>query len=116
MNKFVSQTEKALKKKKKRWTTKGRQVEEKYLEEIKAIFKNRLIKRDELIENLHLIQDNFGILYSLPNYSIELSLDKKQSYIISSNAGSKPQNSKQVADWIKKQKVSFDKIQVEILT
>ncbi len=41
--------------------------------------------------------------------SLELSIDKKQSYIISSNAGSKPQNPKQVADWIKKQKVSFDK-------
>ena len=32
MNKFVPQTDIALKKKKKRWTTKGRQVENKYLE------------------------------------------------------------------------------------
>ena len=63
MNNFIQQTDKALKKKKKRWTTKGRQVEISYLEEIKNIFKDKVIQRDELIENLHLIQDNFGVLY-----------------------------------------------------
>tara|TARA_Y100000590_G_scaffold335950_1_gene382482 strand:+ start:6069 stop:7772 length:1704 start_codon:yes stop_codon:yes gene_type:complete len=63
MNNFIQQTNKILKKKKKRWTTKGRQVDPKYLEEIKNIFKDKKIKRDELIENLHLIQDNFGVLY-----------------------------------------------------
>ncbi len=63
MNKFVPQTDIALKKKKKRWTTKGRQVEDKYLEEIKKLFSNITIKRDELIEYLHLLQDNFGALY-----------------------------------------------------
>ena len=40
MNNFIQQTDKALKKKKKRWTTKGRQVEISYLEEIKNIFKD----------------------------------------------------------------------------
>ena len=63
MNKFIPQTDIALKKKKKRWTTKGRQVEDKYLEEIKKLFSNITIKRDELIEYLHLLQDNFGALY-----------------------------------------------------
>ena len=63
MNKFIPQTDISLKKKKKRWTTKGRQVEDKYLEEIKKLFSNITIKRDELIEYLHLLQDNFGALY-----------------------------------------------------
>ena len=63
MNKFISQTNKALKKKKKRWTAKGRQVEDNYLEEVKKIFENISFKRDELIEYLHLLQDNFGVLY-----------------------------------------------------
>ena len=63
MNKFIQQTDKALKKKKKRWTSKGRQVEDKYLVDLEKIFKDKVIKRDELIEYLHLIQDNFGVLY-----------------------------------------------------
>ena len=63
MNNFIQQTDKALKKKKKRWTTKGRQVEEKYLAEVQQLFKNVIIKRDELIEYLHKLQDNFGVLY-----------------------------------------------------
>tara|TARA_Y100001970_G_scaffold130204_1_gene160571 strand:+ start:3873 stop:5576 length:1704 start_codon:yes stop_codon:yes gene_type:complete len=63
MNKFVQQTDQALKKKKKRWTTKGRGVEDKYLSEVKSLFKNKIIKRDELIEYLHLLQDSFGVLY-----------------------------------------------------
>ena len=63
MNNFIQQTDKALKKKKKRWTSKGRQVEDKYLADLEKIFKDKVIKRDELIEYLHLIQDNFGVLY-----------------------------------------------------
>ena len=63
MNNFIQQTDKALKKKKKRWTTKGRQVEEKYLAEVEKLFENISIKRDELIEYLHKLQDNFGVLY-----------------------------------------------------
>ena len=63
MKKFISQTNYALKKKKKRWTTKGRQVEDKYLKEVQNLFSNIIIKRDELIEYLHMIQDKFGVLY-----------------------------------------------------
>ena len=63
MNNFIQQTDKALKKKKKRWTTKGRQVEEKYLAEVEKLFENISIKRDELIEYLHKLQDKFGVLY-----------------------------------------------------
>ena len=63
MNNFIQQTDKALKKKKKRWTTKGRQVEEKYLAEVEKLFESISIKRDELIEYLHKLQDNFGVLY-----------------------------------------------------
>ena len=38
MDKFVSQTETSLKKKKRRWTPKGRQVEDKYLDEVSKLF------------------------------------------------------------------------------
>ena len=40
MNNFIQQTDKALKKKKKRWTTKGRQVEDKYLNEVQDLLKD----------------------------------------------------------------------------
>ena len=63
MKNFISQTNKVLKKKKKRWTTKGRQVEDKYLQEVHNLFSDITIKRDELIEYLHIIQDKFGVLY-----------------------------------------------------
>ena len=63
MDNFNSQTNKALKGKKKRWKPKGRQVEQKILDEINVIFKNVTIKRDELIEYLHLLQDNYGVLF-----------------------------------------------------
>ena len=43
MNKFISQTNTALKKKKKRWTTKGRQVEDIFLNEVSKL--KRLKKR-----------------------------------------------------------------------
>ncbi len=63
MNKFVSQTETSLKKKKRRWTPKGRQVEDIYLDEVSKLFSGLIFKRDELIEYLHILQDKFGVLY-----------------------------------------------------
>tara|TARA_B100000965_G_scaffold386872_1_gene389560 strand:- start:934 stop:2637 length:1704 start_codon:yes stop_codon:yes gene_type:complete len=63
MKNFISQTNSALKKKKKRWTAKGRQVEDIYLNEIQDLLKNINIKRDELVEYLHLLQDKYGVLY-----------------------------------------------------
>ncbi len=63
MDKFVSQTETSLKKKKRRWTPKGRQVEDKYLDEVSKLFSGLILKRDELIEYLHTLQDKFGVLY-----------------------------------------------------
>ena len=63
MDKFVSQTETSLKKKKRRWTPKGRQVEDKYLDEVTKLFSGLIFKRDELIEYLHILQDKFGVLY-----------------------------------------------------
>ncbi len=63
MDKFVSQTESSLKKKKRRWTPKGRQVEDKYLDQVSKLFSGLIFKRDELIEYLHILQDKFGVLY-----------------------------------------------------
>ena len=63
MDKFVSQTESSLKKKKRRWSTKGRQLEDNYLDEVSRLFDQIDFQRDELIEYLHIIQDNFGVLY-----------------------------------------------------
>ena len=63
MDNFNSQNNKALKGKKKRWRPKGRQVEQKVLDEINGLFQNITIKRDELIEYLHLLQDNYGVLF-----------------------------------------------------
>ena len=63
MDKFISQTETSLKKKKRRWTPKGRQVEDKYLDEVSKLFSGLIFKRDELIEYLHILQDKFGVLY-----------------------------------------------------
>ena len=63
MDNFNSQTNKALKGKKKRWKPKGRQVEQLILDEISLLFQNITIKRDELIEYLHLLQDNYGVLF-----------------------------------------------------
>ena len=63
MQNFISQNHSALKKKKKRWTTKGRQIEDKFLDEVKKLFSETKFKRDELIEYLHKLQDNFGVLY-----------------------------------------------------
>ena len=63
MDKFVSQTENSLKKKKRRWTPKGRQVDDNYLNEVSKLFTGTEFKRDELIEYLHVLQDNFGVLY-----------------------------------------------------
>ena len=63
MKNFNSQNENALKVKKKRWQPKGRQVEQKYLDEIEILFANINIKRDELIEYFHLLQDKYGVLF-----------------------------------------------------
>jgi len=63
MNNFISQNQSAFKKKKKRWKPKGRQVEKEAFEKIQSLFSNKNIIRDELIEYLHLLQDQFGFLY-----------------------------------------------------
>ena len=63
MENFNSQNLSALKAKKKRWKPKGRQVEQDILDEIEALFKDINIKRDELIEYLHLLQDKYGVLF-----------------------------------------------------
>ena len=63
MDKFISQTDNSLKKKKRRWKPKGRQVENIFYDEVFKLFKGFKFKRDELIEYLHLLQDNFGVLY-----------------------------------------------------
>ena len=62
MDKFISQTDNSLKKKKRRWKPKGRQVENNIYDEVSKLFYGINFKRDELIEYLHLIQDNFGVL------------------------------------------------------
>jgi len=63
MDKFISQTDSSLKKKKRRWKPKGRQVENIFYDEVSKLFHGINFKRDELIEYLHLLQDNFGVLY-----------------------------------------------------
>ena len=63
MDKFISQTDSSLKKKKRRWKPKGRQAENNYFEEVSNLFQGVNLKRDELIEYLHILQDNFGVLY-----------------------------------------------------
>ena len=63
MDKFISQTDSSLKKKKRRWKPKGRQAENNYFEEVSNLFRGVNFKRDELIEYLHILQDNFGVLY-----------------------------------------------------
>ena len=63
MDKFISQTDSSLKKKKRRWKPKGRQVENSSYEEVSNLLRGIRFKRDELIEYLHLLQDNFGVLY-----------------------------------------------------
>ena len=63
MDKFISQTDSSLKKKKRRWKPKGRQAENKFYEEVSILFQGINFKRDELIEYLHILQDNYGVLY-----------------------------------------------------
>ena len=63
MDKFISQTNSSLKKKKRRWQPKGRQAENKFYDDVSNLFKGINFKRDELIEYLHILQDNFGVLY-----------------------------------------------------
>ena len=63
MDNFTSQNKLALTAKKKRWKPKGRQVEQEILDEINQLFKDVIIKRDELIEYLHILQDKYGVLF-----------------------------------------------------
>ena len=63
MNKFLSQNKDALVQKKRRWKPKGRQIDDNSYQEIISLLSGIKIVRDELIEYLHLIQDNFGCLY-----------------------------------------------------
>ena len=49
MDKFISQTNCSLKKKKRRWKPKGRQTENNYFEEVSKLFQGMSFKRDELI-------------------------------------------------------------------
>ena len=63
MSKFLSQTDSALVKKKRRWKPKGRQADDKSIGEILKLLSGNIIIREELIEYLHMIQDSFGILY-----------------------------------------------------
>ena len=63
MDKFISQTDSSLKKKKRRWQPKGRQPENNYYEDVSNLLQGISFERDELIEYLHILQDNFGVLY-----------------------------------------------------
>ena len=62
MPKFISQTNISLKKKKKRWTPKGRQSDQISLQEVKNVIGKKSYSRFLLIEYLHLIQDKYGLL------------------------------------------------------
>ena len=63
MDKFISQTDSSLKKKKRRWHPKGRQPENNYYEDVSNLLQGINFRRDELIEYLHILQDKFGVLY-----------------------------------------------------
>ena len=63
MDKFISQTDSSLKKKKRRWQPKGRQPENNYYEDVSNLLQGINFRRDELIEYLHILQDKFGVLY-----------------------------------------------------
>ena len=63
MDKFISQTDSSLKKKKRRWQPKGRQPENNYYEDVSNLLQGISFERDELIEYLHILQDKFGVLY-----------------------------------------------------
>ena len=63
MDKFISQTDRSLKKKKRRWQPKGRQAENKFYDDVSNLFRGFNFKRDELIEYLHILQDNYGVIY-----------------------------------------------------
>ena len=63
MNKFLSQNKDALVQKKRRWKPKGRQIDDNSYQEIISLLSGIEIVHNELIEYLHLIQDNFGCLY-----------------------------------------------------
>ena len=60
MSKFISQTSLSMKKKKKRWTPKGRQSDLISIKEVKEIIGEKSYSRFLLIEYLHLLQDEEG--------------------------------------------------------
>ena len=60
MSKFISQTSLSIKKKKKRWTPKGRQSDLISIKEVKEIIGEKSYSRFLLIEYLHLMQDKEG--------------------------------------------------------
>jgi len=62
MSKFISQTNLSIKKKKKRWTPKGRQSDDSSLIEVKKIIGEEPYSRFLVIEYLHLLQDKFNSL------------------------------------------------------
>ena len=70
MIKFLSQNKGALTKKKRRWKPKGRQVDDSSSHEIALLLADIEIVRDELIEYLHLIQDNFDVTIRNINFLI----------------------------------------------
>ena len=71
MEKFISQTNLSIKKKKKRWTPKGRQSDSKSLNQVREVIGNDSYSRFLLIEYLHLLNDKFGAL--LDNHLVALS-------------------------------------------
>ncbi|MBI28449.1 MAG: NADH-quinone oxidoreductase subunit F [Pelagibacteraceae bacterium] len=62
MNKFTQQNKFAIKKKRRRWQPKGRQADPKLVLEIQNIIGHNNYSRFLLIEYLHLIQEEFGVL------------------------------------------------------
>ena len=62
MAKFISQTNTSLKKKKRRWSPKGRQSNPSAIDEVKKIIGKSNYSRFLLIEYLHLIQDKHKAL------------------------------------------------------
>ena len=71
MEKFISQTNLSIKKKKKRWTPKGRQSDSKSLNQVRKVIGDDSYSRFLLIEYLHLLNDKFGAL--LDNHLVALS-------------------------------------------
>ena len=62
MPNFISQTDLSLKKKKKRWIPKGRQSDLQSLKEVRELIGEAPYSKYLLIEYLHIIQDEYGLL------------------------------------------------------